>query len=123
MKAKTTVEPPPVPRKKPGARLPNPAVPPRKHTVPRLHGVAADTDGRVRTGPMSADDRKLVGAKLRAMRVSRGWKIEDVAAKLGCTVNTVAATERGEWHVSVALLDRWLLLLGIDLLAALGMRP
>ncbi len=71
---------------------------------------------------MSEEDRRLVGKRLRALRAARWISIDALAHRLGCTPGTVSNAELGRWHISVALLDRWLRLLGIDLLTAIGAR-
>lgn len=74
----------------------------------------------------SESDAKLIelGMRIRAYRVSRGWTLKDMAARLFCSINTYRALEAGKPTASLGLLANALWVLGaIDDLDQIASSP
>lgn len=76
--------------------------------------------GRQRVGVNreAAEWLRLLGVLVRAGRVERGWRQEDLAWRIGASTNTVAAIEKGSAAVSVGLVLNAASLVGIPFLGA-----
>jgi transcriptional regulator with XRE-family HTH domain len=51
-----------------------------------------------------SDDLALVGARLRALRTSRGWTLEALAGRAGMSVSTLSRLESGKRQATLDLL-------------------
>jgi transcriptional regulator with XRE-family HTH domain len=71
---------------------------------------------------MTAADRPLLGRWLHERRRARGLTARAVAQHLGLHVSAVYNIERAVHMPRFDLLDRWLALFGVDLLALVGAR-
>ena len=67
------------------------------------------------TGPHHAD----VGARLRALRIERGFSVNELAARAGVSVGTVSQVERNKANPSVRILERLRRALSVPLTALL----
>lgn len=59
--------------------------------------------------------------KLKIMRILKGWSQEELAQKLGYSVNGYARIERGETDINLAKLERIAKVMGLDLQKLLGL--
>ncbi len=71
---------------------------------------------------MSPDDRRALGRWLRSRRLARRLDVAELAALLKCDRTAIYHVERGTHLPGMTTFARWLELLGVDLLEALGAR-
>lgn len=57
----------------------------------------------------------LLGKAIRSKRTSRGWGLEDAAARIGVTKKTVMKIERGDASVTFVHVERLMDVLGLSL--------
>lgn len=72
------------------------------------------------TNPSQSDVSREVGARVRTIRQDRGWRLVDLAARSGMSMNTLSSIETGGRRISVDDLVKLTAGLGInatDLLA------
>jgi DNA-binding XRE family transcriptional regulator len=64
---------------------------------------------------MAAEQRRIVGAKIRALRETQGLSIEALAERAGISVATLSGIEAGAADASFSILERVLRPMGADL--------
>ena len=59
--------------------------------------------------------------KLKVMRILKGWSQEELAEKLGYSINGYARIERGETDINLTKLEKIAKTMGVDLQQLLGL--
>ncbi len=97
----------------------------RYESAPPYHRQPTDAeanDRRVKGGSMPYFDRRALGRRLQLLREARSMTAAQIAARLDRCEKAIRAVELGRYVMSVGVLDQWLRIFDVDLLALLGAR-